>query len=69
MLEMINVEEASHIIEAAVSTGLPTWIGYSCMLSDDGSEVLLLHSEDETLIWGVEVSHAPWRLTGVCDAY
>jgi len=50
MLEMmINVEEAAHIIEAAVSTGLPTWIGYSCRLSDDGSEVLLLHSEDETL--------------------
>jgi homocysteine S-methyltransferase len=50
MLEMmINVEEAAHIIEAAVATGLPTWIGYSCRLSDDGSEVLLLHGEDQTL--------------------
>ena len=50
MLEMMtDIERAAYAIEAAVSSGLPTWIGFSCKLSDNGSEVLLLHSEDETL--------------------
>ena len=50
MLEMMtDMERSAHAIEGALSAGLPTWIGYSCRLRDGDSEVLLLHSEDETL--------------------
>ena len=28
------------IIEAALSTGLPVWIGYSAMMADDGKNVI-----------------------------
>ncbi len=54
MMEMMtNAEQAAYAIEAAVSTGLPTWIGYSCTTRDD-SEVVLLHGEGETFAQAME---------------
>jgi homocysteine S-methyltransferase len=48
MLEMMrDYEQASYAIEAAVSTGLPTWIGFSCKLSEDGSDVMLLNEGND----------------------
>ena len=37
MRETVN---STLIIEAALSTGLPVWIGYSAMLADDGKSVI-----------------------------
>lgn len=49
LLEMMgNVDEATLAIEAAVSTGLPTWVGYSCKIDGATSEVVLIHGEGET---------------------
>ena len=42
---MTEVEHAASAIEAAVSTGLPIWVGYSCKMSEDGSQVVLLRSQ------------------------
>lgn len=36
---MRDVENASIVIKAAVSTGLPVWIGYSTMMAEDGIDV------------------------------
>ena len=36
---MRDIENASIVIEAAVSTGLPVWIGYSAMMADNGVDV------------------------------
>ncbi|MDP6422499.1 MAG: homocysteine S-methyltransferase family protein [SAR202 cluster bacterium] len=47
MLEMMrDVESAALAIEAAVSTGLLTWVGFSCRI-DDG-QVVLLDSRGES---------------------
>ena len=49
MLEMLrDVEQSSYAIEAAASTGPPTWLGFSCELSADGSQLALLDSQGET---------------------
>jgi len=49
MLEMMqDAEQSSYALEAATSTGLPTWVGFSCKLSEDGPEVALLRSGGET---------------------
>ena len=49
MLEMMaDVEHSSYAIEAAVSTGLLTWVGYSCRPNEDDPDVLLLRSQGET---------------------
>ena len=45
---MLDVEHTGYAIEAAVSTGLPVWVGFSCKPSEDGGEVLLLRSRGET---------------------
>ena len=48
MLEMLSdYKQSSYVIEGAISTGLPTWVGFSCKLSDDRSEVLLLGQGDD----------------------
>lgn len=40
-LEMMrDVEQASYAIEAAVETGIPVWVGFSCKRADDGKVVL-----------------------------
>ncbi|HEY5738545.1 MAG TPA: homocysteine S-methyltransferase family protein, partial [Gammaproteobacteria bacterium] len=36
---MRDIKNASIVIKAAVSTGLPVWIGYSAMLADNGVDV------------------------------
>ena len=37
---MRDAENARMVIEAALSTGLPVWIGYSAMMADDGKSVM-----------------------------
>lgn len=40
-LEMMrDIEQATYAVEAAVSTGLPVWIGFSCKRNGDGTVVL-----------------------------
>ena len=36
---MRDLENASIVIKAALSTGLPVWIGYSAMMAEDGIDV------------------------------
>lgn len=38
---MYNVEQAVPAIRAALTTGLPTWVGFSCRVARDGSVQLL----------------------------
>ena len=44
---MQDTEQAAYAIQAAVATGLPTWVGFSCKMGEDGSTVLLLGSPSE----------------------
>ena len=44
---MQDLEQSAFAIEAAVSTGLPVWVGYSCRTGDDGREVFLLNPRNE----------------------
>ncbi|TDJ74146.1 MAG: homocysteine S-methyltransferase family protein [Proteobacteria bacterium] len=37
---MRDIVSAPMVIEAALSTGLPVWVGYSAMLADDGVNVM-----------------------------
>jgi methionine synthase I (cobalamin-dependent) len=43
---MRDTVNAKLVIEAALSTGLPVWIGYSAMMSDDGKNVQTWHWEN-----------------------
>ncbi len=48
---MRDIENASIVIKAAVSTGLPVWVGYSTMMADDGVDVRSLrwkNTDDST---------------------
>ena len=47
---MRDIENASIVIKAAVSTGLPVWIGFSAMLADNGVDVRSLRwkNRDDT---------------------
>ena len=47
---MRDIENASIVIKAAVSTGLPVWVGYSAMLADNGVDVRSLRwkNRDDT---------------------
>lgn len=41
VLEMMrDIEQTSYAIEAAVATGLPVWVGFSCKIKEDGTVVL-----------------------------
>ena len=51
---MTQVDQAAYAIEAAASTGLPIWVGFSCKMSDDGSQVVLLRSKGETFAQAME---------------
>ena len=51
---MTEVDQAADAIEAAVSTGLPVWVGFSCKMSEDGSQVVLLRSKGETFAQALE---------------
>jgi S-methylmethionine-dependent homocysteine/selenocysteine methylase len=40
-LEMMrDLEQTTYAIEAAVATGLPVWVGFSCKTTDEGTVVL-----------------------------
>src|ERR687898_928127 len=40
-LEMMrDIEQTTHAAEAAVATGLPVWVGFSCKTTDEGTAVL-----------------------------
>ena len=40
-LEMMSdIEQTSYAVEAAITTGLPVWIGFSCKTTDEGRVVL-----------------------------
>ncbi len=47
---MRDIKNASMVIRAAVSTGLPVWIGYSAMIADNGVDVRSLRwkNQDDT---------------------
>ena len=51
---MTEVDQAAYAIEAAASTALPIWVGYSCKMSEDGSQVVLLRSKGETFAQALE---------------
>jgi S-methylmethionine-dependent homocysteine/selenocysteine methylase len=43
---MRDIDNASMVIKAAVATGLPVWIGYSTMMTEDGNDVKSLRWKD-----------------------
>ena len=50
---MRDIENASTVIKAAVSTGLPVWVGYSTMMADNGVDVRSLrwkNTDDSTQV-------------------
>ncbi|MGQ4809863.1 Homocysteine S-methyltransferase [Candidatus Entotheonellaceae bacterium PAL068K] len=48
ILEMMrDYEHSAHAIEAAVATGLPIWVGFSCKLSEDSTQVVFLSEQEE----------------------
>jgi S-methylmethionine-dependent homocysteine/selenocysteine methylase len=52
MLEMMrDLEQTSYAMEAAVATGLPVWVGFSCKTTDESTVVLQdgNHTLDEAL--------------------
>ncbi len=54
LLEMMSdIENTSSAVRAAVATGLPTWVGFSCTIARDDSTVMLLNGT-ETLAQGLE---------------
>ena len=58
VLEMMrDLEHTGYALDAALSTGLPVWVGFSCKMGDNGSTVLLLGfrgDSDITLTQGLE---------------
>ena len=46
---MLHSGRAAAAVEAAASTGLPVWVGFSCRTGDDGSVLMYPHSEDAEL--------------------
>ena len=48
VLEMMrDIPQTTYALEAALSTGLPVWVGFSTRMSGDGSRVLLQDSPEE----------------------
>jgi S-methylmethionine-dependent homocysteine/selenocysteine methylase len=55
-LEMMrDLEQTTYAVEAAVATGLPIWLGFSCKTTDEGTVVLW--NGDHTLVEALE--HIP----------
>ncbi len=47
LMEMMMGDEHSHYaLEAAVATGLPVWVGFSCRMADDGDTVVMYYKRD-----------------------
>ena len=52
-LEMMrDIEQTTYALEAAVATGLPVWIGFSCKTTDEGT--VMLWDGDHTLAEALE---------------
>jgi len=52
-LEMMrDLEQTTYAVEAAVATGLPVWVGFSCKTTDEGTVVLW--DENHTLAEALE---------------
>ncbi len=52
-LEMMrDVEQTTYAMEAAASTGLPLWIGFSCKITDEG--IIILWDGEHTLAEALE---------------
>ena len=45
---MVDVEQSAYAIEAAVSIGIPVWVGLSCKIRNDDSKIVLLRTKGET---------------------
>ena len=53
MLEMMrDLEQTSYAMEAAVATGLPVWVGFSCKTTDEST--LVLQDRNHTLAEALE---------------
>ena len=46
---MMDLEHAAYATEAAVATGLPVWVGFSCRIAGDGATVVMFREEAEDL--------------------
>jgi S-methylmethionine-dependent homocysteine/selenocysteine methylase len=44
---LYSIEQGGYAVEAAVATGLPTWIGFSCRLGSDGVTLLMTNRLEE----------------------
>ena len=66
---MMDVERASPLMEAAVATGLPVWVGISCSVRDNGAVVGWDVNTEEraTMIEGMERAD-PLPLGDIVDA-
>jgi len=54
MLEMMrDIEQAAAAVQAAVATGLPVWVGFSCKLDHNGT--VMLWDEEHTLATALEL--------------
>ena len=42
---MVDGEHSLYALEAAVATGLPVWVGFSCRMADDGETVLMYSTQ------------------------
>ena len=66
VLEMIrDIDQSQIIVEAAVATGLPVWVGFTCLLGKDGRTVLLRGRDIERPL---EACMAPVLAAGQCSA-
>lgn len=55
-LEMMrDVEQTTYAMEAAVATGLPVWVGFSCKTTDEGAVVLW--DGEHSLVEALEMLH------------
>ncbi len=53
VLEMMrDIEQTTYALEAALTTGLPVWIGFSCKTTDEGTVVLW--DGEQTLVEALE---------------
>lgn len=73
-LEMMrDLEQASYAVDAAVETGLPVWVGFSCKRTEDGTVVIwdghdtLAEAVDELSRWEISlisIMHTLFEDTG-----
>ena len=56
---MTEVDQAADAIEAALSTGLPVWVGFSCKMREGDAQVVLLRSKGETFSQALETLLPP----------